>query len=169
MTATRLSRIPVVLALLLAAAGPSAARIMKAWSYDGLIAESDVVAIVESVENVPAKDIAPFASDNRPSTDFAATNTRFRVAAMLKENGEPFAELTVLHFNYARSFPHVNGANFIRFPITETTRAINALRTPVWLAFLKRREDGRFEPVTGHYDSALSFRELHRPPSHRSP
>ena len=32
---------------------------------------------------------------------------------------------------------------------------------PVWLAFLKKRSDGRFEPISDPYDSADSFREIH--------
>jgi hypothetical protein len=176
MTATRLTRNLAILLLLLTGAGPSDARILKLWRFDELVAESDVVAIIESIENVPAKDIFPFAGDAHPATDFAATNTRFKVAAILKANGEPLTELTVLHFNYSRRFPIVNGAHFVRFgigPLQYEKRnvidgkpagGIVALQQqPVWLAFLKQREDGRFEPLTGHYDSALSFRELHTP------
>ena len=34
--------------------------------------------------------------------------------------------------------------------------------TPAWLAFLKKRDDGRYEPVTDPYDTVDSFRELHQ-------
>jgi hypothetical protein len=32
---------------------------------------------------------------------------------------------------------------------------------PVWLAFLKKRNYGRYEPISDPYDSADSFREIH--------
>jgi hypothetical protein len=67
-----------------------------------------------------------------------------------------------------------DGACFVRFLIGPLQYEQRALRDgkpvggvttfrqqPVWLAFLKRRADGRFEPLTGHYDSTFSFRELH--------
>ena len=34
---------------------------------------------------------------------------------------------------------------------------------PVWLAFLKKRSDGRFDPISDPYDSADSFIEIHNP------
>ena len=176
MTATRLSQSLAILLLLLTGVGPSDARIFKLWRFDALVAESDVVAIVESIENVPATDIFPFVGDTHPATHFAATNTRFGVAAILKARDEPLSELTVLHFKYSGNFGVANGAQFVRFGIGplqyEKRDVINGKpaggiiafqQQPVWLASLKQREDGRFEPVTGHDDSALSFRELHEP------
>jgi hypothetical protein len=159
------------------------ARTVQVLSYEELVARSDVVAIVQPFDNQPAKDTFPGYSYGHPTTDFVATNTRFEVHVLLKGDGESAEELTVVHFGYATKLTMTsNGANFIRFlvgPLQYEKRAVK-LGTPVggvttfqqeplWLAFLKRRDDGRFEPVTGHYDSARSFRELHEPSFFASP
>jgi hypothetical protein len=128
------------------------ARIVPLWPYEKLVAEADVVAIVEPVENKPAQDTFPGYSYGHPSNHFTATDTRFKIQAVLK--GDAMKELTVLHFSYSNSTNVsiiINGASFIQFKEKQEC-----------IAFLKRRSDGRFESVTGHYDSAYSFRELHR-------
>ncbi len=149
------------------------ARWVPSWPYEKLVAESDVVAVVEAVENKPAQDTFPGYSYGHPTHHFTATDTRFTVRAVLK--GEAMKELTVLHFSYSTNVRvTVNGARFIQFftaPLHCERRALKDgkpvggitiyQQEPVWIAFLKRRRDGRFEPVTGHYDSALSFGELH--------
>jgi hypothetical protein len=152
-------------------------RAVRLWSYEELVAKSDVVAVVEPLENQPAKDTFPGHRYGRTTDDFVATNTRFKVHVMLKGDRESPAELALLHFSYSPSVGGiVNGAHFIRFsigPLQYERRAVKDgkpiggvttfQQEPLWLAFLKRREDGRFEPVTGHYDSARSFRQLHEP------
>lgn len=155
LAASRLSQTMVVLFLLVVGGQPSNARYLPHWPFDKLVAQADLVAIIVPIENRPADDAFP---GNRSAADFVATNTWFKVAATLKAHGEPLADLTVLHFAYSRAAKIANGANFIRFGVGQ--------RHAGWLAFLKRREDGRFEPVSGHHDSALSFRELHEPPLH---
>jgi hypothetical protein len=158
------------------------ARRVQVLSYEELVAKADVVAIVQPIDNQPTKDTFPGNSGGYATADFAATNTRFEVLALLKGDGESPEDLTVLHFGYSKPSIRPNGANFIRFvvgPLQYEKRAVKDgtpiggvtmfLQEPVWLAFLKRREDGRFEPVTGHYDSARSFRELHEPSFFISP
>jgi len=149
------------------------ARMVPMWSYEKLVAESDVVAIVEPVENKPAQDTFPGYSYGHPTNHFAATDTRFKVHTVFK--GDAAKEMTVLHFSYSTNVTIiVNGASFIQFftePLQYEKRAVKDgkpvggimtfQQQPVWIAFLKRRSDGRFEPVTGQYDSAYSFRELH--------
>ena len=182
MTATRLSLTRLAMLLLCTVSLPSTARILNAWPYDRLVAESDLVAIVEPIENRSAMDIFPDYSYGHSANDFVATNTRFRVATVFKGNLESAAEATVLHFGYSANVPTVNGAHFVRFaigPLQYEKRAIKEgkpiggvtafLQQPMWLAFLKQREDGRFEPVTGHYDAALSFRELHESSFYAAP
>ena len=149
------------------------ARIVPSWPYEKLVSESDVVAIVEPVENKPAPDAFPGYSYGHPTNHFTATDTRFKVHAVLK--GDAMKELTVLHFSYSTNVSIIlNGASFIQFfigPLQYEKRAVkdgkpvggvtSFQQPPEWIVFLKRRSDGRFEPVTGHYDSAYSFRELH--------
>lgn len=149
------------------------ARPVPSWPYEKLVAESDVVAIVEPVENKPAQDMFPGYSYGHPTNHFTATDTRFKVHTVLK--GDTVKELTVLHFSYSTNVSViVNGASFIQFftgPLQYEKRALkngkpvggvtSYQQPPEWIVFLKRRSDGRFEPVAGHCDSAHSFRELH--------
>jgi hypothetical protein len=181
MTATRLRLIRLVVLLLVTVSFSSTARIIDAWPYDKLVAESDVVAIVEPIENRPASDAFPDYSYGHSAGDFVATNTQFRVATVFKGDLAA-AEATVLHFGYSANVPTVNGAHFVRFaigPLQYEKRALREgkptggvtafLQQPMWLAFLKQRKDGRFEPVTGHYDAAMSFRELHKSSFYAAP
>jgi hypothetical protein len=82
-------------------------------------------------------------------------------------------ELTLLHFRYAPSIPEFNGGRFIYFDIAPTDLAlvvkgdaahpVSRDTDPMYLASLKRGPDGRFIPVTGHYDSEPSFCVLATP------
>jgi hypothetical protein len=173
-------RIFVFFAAALFAAGSfptsALARAVPAWPYDKLVADSDLVAIVEPIENQPAKDAFTDYNYGHPANDFDAINTRFRVLVVLKPAGDAPKELTVLHFSYSKGLTMItNGACFMRFligPLQYEKRilkeekpiggvAVFFQEKPIWLAFLKRQPDGRFAPVTGQYDSAFSFRELH--------
>lgn len=135
------------------------ARVVPLWPYDKLVAESDVVAIIEPVENKPAVDEFPGGAGN-PKRPFTATDTRFKVHTVLK--GVATNELTVLHFALSPSTNLsvlMNGPSSIKFLVGGVT---DFQQPREWIAFLKKRNDGRFEPVTGHYDPVYSFRELHR-------
>ncbi len=152
------------------------ARSVPAWTYNKLVADSDIVAIVEPIENQPAEDIFPDFNYGHPASHFEGTNTRFRVHVVLKPAGDAHKELTVLHFSYSKGVGTlVNGASFMRFligPLQYEKRNLKDEKPvggrtvfqekPIWVAFLKHGPDGRFKPVTVHYDSAFSFRELHR-------
>lgn len=157
------------------------ARRIPKWPYEKLLAGADVAAIVEPLENKPSTDVFPDDAHDHPASDFVGMDTRFRVHAVFKPKGDAPKELTVLHFAYSarvRLFRNAKFVNFIIGPLNYEKRVVKSGKTqlsdvelgpvmtffglkPVWLAFLKRREDGRFEPVSGQYDSALSFRELH--------
>jgi hypothetical protein len=145
-------------------AASSFARFIEMWPYEKLVAESDLVAIVEPIENRAATDSFPYAT-KQSSTDFSATDTRFKVHATLKGGAKSLKELTVLHFTYSKEATIINGPSFILFPV-EKRKVSTAFGPPeraqgkIYLAFLKRRPDGRLEPVRGQYDSVLSFREL---------
>jgi hypothetical protein len=153
----------------------ASARRIDVLSFEELIAASDVVAILEPVENLSADDLFPDYGYGHTPEHFVATNTRFTTHAALKGRDLIEDELTVLHFAYSDKVNFiVNGAHFVHFiigPVQFEKRAVKDEQVvggitsyreePIWLAFLKHRSDGRFEPVTGHYDSGRSFRELH--------
>jgi hypothetical protein len=130
------------------------ARLSREWSYKELVAESDFVGLLEPVANQPAKDVS-----GSQKISYEAIDTRFRIDAVLKADGKATKELTVLHFSDERSVPAVNGPSFVCFVVGP----------PQYLAFLKRRADGRYEPVTGQEDADQSFREVHASSDHCHP
>ncbi len=154
---------------------PSHARLKAIGSYSELLSKADLVAIIEPIKNESVKD--PYAGHlyGFAQKDFVATNTTFRVHAYLKGGDAATKELTVLHFSYSKDVgPRVNGACFINFvtgPLQYEKRSLKDdkpvggvtvyKQQPVWLAFLKKRSDGRFDPISDPYDSADSFREIH--------
>jgi hypothetical protein len=162
--------------LSIACVTPCFARAIPMWffSYEKLVLESDTVAIVELVESKSAPDV--FSGYGRGTNDYTATNALLKVHAVLK--GSATNKLTLLHFSYSTNVTASeiginNGADFIRFPTNSLQNRKPSLNNgnsvaditnipqgPTWLAFLKRRDDGRFDPVTGHYDAAYSFRKL---------
>jgi hypothetical protein len=161
----------LIIALLISAVvvTPSGAHLVEVWSYDQYVAAADLVVVVEPLENQNAKDAFPEAGIYSPG-EFEATDTLFKIHATFKTSAKPLKELTVLHFNYSKRESY-GGALFIRFPIerrmlkgiqwsppapAEETRK----QGKIYLAFLKARKDGRFEPVRGQYDARLAFQEL---------
>ena len=154
---------------------PAYARVKAIVSYDQLVAKSDLVAIIEPIVNESAKD--PYAGFlyGFAQKDFIATNTKFRVHAYLKGGDATEKEITVLHFSYSKDVGgRANGACFITFvtgPVQYEKRVLKDDKPvggitvyrekPIWLAFLKKRSDGRFDPISDPYDSADSFREIH--------
>ncbi len=152
------------------------ARAVRTWSYEELIKASDLVAIVEPISTESTKDIFPASSSGRPQTDIVGQNTSFKILATLKGDTQKDATINVLHFVYSPDVLMIaNGARFAHFvsgplqfrkQVLQDEKEIGGITVyseqPVWLAFLKKMEDGRFEPVTPHYDSTDSFRELHQ-------
>jgi hypothetical protein len=164
----------------------SLARLTRAWSFDDLLAESDFVGLLEPIANQPAKDVftievSPTGStaEKRDTVSYHGIDTRFRIEAILKSDGKATKELTVLHFSGEHAeaaFAVVNGPSFIYFtvgPLQYEKRVLKDKKViseitvlqgePLWLAFLKRRADGRYEPVSGREDPDQSFFEVHKP------
>ena len=160
-------------------ATPTQGRFLEVWTYQQLVEASDLVVLVEPLENQAAKDTFPDMPTRYSVKDFEATDTLFKVHTVVKGGSNPTKELTVLHFNYSKQATNTtNGGLFIVFPIERGTlqgidwSSYRASGTPwlptqatrkqgrIYLAFLKLGKDGRFEPVRGQYDSRLAFREL---------
>ena len=154
---------------------PSHARLKAIMSYSELVAKADWVVMIEPIKNESVTDAYTGYLYGFAQKDFAAKNTTFRVHACLKGSDAAPKEITVLHFSYSKEVgERANGASFINFitgPLQYEKRALKDDKPvgditvykeqPVWLAFLKKRSDGRFEPISDPYDSADSFREIH--------
>jgi hypothetical protein len=142
-------------------------RLSEAWTFEALSEKADLIAIISVVGEDPAPDT--FRTD-QPGR-FIGINTRFQVLGLLKGKLAT-KELTVLHFFEEDGI--TNGPISADFQYTRTYEAQTfkdgkaygraksgpSPQKPKWIAFLKARSDGRFEPVTGQYDSADSFYEV---------
>ncbi len=173
---------------IIALANPLAglARPVEAPNLESLLAEADLVAVVRPLVSTNASDQLTSAGPKygpRDPANYQALNTRCQVVLAMKKSARMrdwhTNELTILHFRYAPSLLEFNGGRFIFFHRSETRLSVvkrtqrdggyNQLgmigdtEPPAYLAFLIWRKDGRFEPVTGHYDSEPSFRLLATP------
>lgn len=155
-------------------------RTVEIPSIDDLWAKADLVAVIRPLATTNASDKLTSAGPQygaRDPQDYLALNTRCQVVLVMKKaealQGWRTNELTILHFRYAPSIPEFNGGMFIYFDLPPTelhlivkgdaNHPIAQDNMPTYLAFLRRAPDGRFHPVTGHYDSETSFRVLATP------
>jgi hypothetical protein len=149
-------------------------------SLQELWAAADLVAIIRPLSSTNASDQLTSAGPKygpRNPKDYRAINTRCQIVLVLKTSpslqGWAAMDLTLLHFRYAPNVPEFNGGRFIYFDFAPTeldlivkgdpTHPLSQDTNPTYLAFLKRGLDGRFIPVTGHYDSEPSFRVVATP------
>jgi hypothetical protein len=169
----RVLLVAIVAASFCASAGN--ARITRHWTWDDLYAESDFVGIVVPVANEPVDEKLTLKLVHGQLT-LPAVNTRFRVEMALKHpSSEPLKEVTVLHFSETfESLEVANGPSLVNFPVGPVEYEKKTLKDkkviaeihmgktdPLYLAFLKRRADGRYEPTSGQEDADEAFRELH--------
>jgi hypothetical protein len=166
----------LIVAIVTVLAAYSYARLTRAWSHDELLKESDFVGLLEPLSNESTKDIFSIKVSDGNQINYHGINTVFRVDLVLKSDGKAGKQLTVLHFTEEGAEPVANGPNFIYFPIgpldyekrfakdgKEISKMTVHMGEPLLLAFLKRRSDGRYEPVTGQEDPDESFYEIHCP------
>lgn len=157
-----------ILTLLTIAAIPLAAqgRLIALWPYDKLLEKSDLVvmATVDSVAGFDgAVEIPQFADVLEPQV------TTFKVQGVIQGDydGET---LGLVHCRMkddnvgVRNGPLLAdfeaGGRTIRIESGEHAGMLVQESEPSYLLFLKRREDGRFEPVAGQVDSSLSVRRV---------
>jgi hypothetical protein len=159
----RRSSAPAFALLALALAAAAEARPIGSWPYDELVKHADVVVLTRLISSSDSGDTT--ALGNWTDIKFVGVNTKFTVAAVLKGEGVG-KELTLLHYRQpAGSQPIINGPMLAAFPFGErkskvVSGPVDRENEPLYLLFLKRRADGRFEPVTRQVDSDLSVREV---------
>jgi hypothetical protein len=137
--------IAVVCCIILSAV--AAARPVRVWTYEELLKESDVVAIVK-VTKVVETDI-PLAGYGEPK-QYQSKRASAVVGLMLK--GKSQSLLAFDFFTYAPSVSSPpNGAMFV--DLSKADRAH-------YLVFLKRLDDGTLAPVSGHFDAQMSICEV---------
>lgn len=149
------------------------------WSRADLVVVIVPTNTVKSPDRFPQKGEAVLIEHPEACQGF---NTTCTVQCVFKRGGTSTkfnaGSLSLLHFGYAKPQLPFNGALFMYFELPPAWHVVSVARNenngptrvdpawiassklPTYLAFLKKREDGRYEPVTGHYDAALSFRVL---------
>ena len=142
------------------------ARLIELWEYERLMDESDLV-IVGTVESAGDFDgtteIRLFGDVLEPQL------TTFKVTGVLKGELEP-KTLELVHCRMRENVGGVrNGPLLAHFESAGRTIRIESgghagtlvqENQPAYLLFLKRRNDGRYEPVAGQVDSEMSVRKL---------
>lgn len=139
-------------------------------SLAALTNDSDFIAIVRAIDTTPTEDRLD------GELAYRGFNTRFVILTVLKGAGaKPQEMITLLHFDYDPTYkdPIINGPTFMSFATAparlERSLIIKGKRqkggatfdaVPLYIAFLKKRADGRFEPTGGQEYSDFSFREM---------
>ena len=148
------------------AAGPVHARLIPSWPYERLFKEADLVVIARAEDTNDTND--PYSEEGWKGK-FVGQNTQFVAQSVLKGKLGDEKKLTVLHYRLAEGVAIANGPSLVKFRkdslmLSGTVNGIafqSNLGRPEYMLFLRLRKDGRYEPVSGQFDPALSVRELH--------
>ena len=152
--------------LLVALATTAAARQVEVWSYERLFKEAEVVVIASAQRTV---DTGGKPADAKQGKGLLAQETTFVVHSTLK-GAVAEGPLTLRHFKKDNRLLWQNGPLLVTFRTKEmklegtgARKFSVVLPPPQYLLFLKAAGDGRYVPVSGQYDSALSVKELNAP------
>ena len=119
---------------------PCDGRLSKLWRVDDLLKSADLVVIARAEKSEPTADKMGSAPWEAP---MIGVDTTFEVKAVMKGTIE--GTLKMLHYAYPPEVVSLrSGPNLASFDTGE--------RAPAYLLFLKKREDGRYEPVSGQMD-----------------
>jgi hypothetical protein len=143
--------------------GPAQARELPDWSYERLFKEAEVVVIAtaDSME-----ETGTTTQENQWKVEFVEVSTTFSINAVLK--GKPEAKrLKVIHHLLRPDVRVENGPLLVSFRLkpmkVKTAKGKESLGKPQYLLFLKKRNDGAFELLSGPIDPALSVRIMQQP------
>jgi len=133
------------------------ARLKRSWTYEQLLNEADIVAVVDAS---PPKDTEN--TDVFLVYPVVQILTTLRVHAVLKGDTKK-ESLEFVHYRYGKiDRSIINGAQFVHFLAVRKHGKIE-YQKPKYLVFLKRRKDGRYEAVSGQIDPVDSVRLLMAP------
>jgi hypothetical protein len=143
----------------------ASARLLEKWPYERLFKDTDLVVIATAVSTEKSGDSF---TDDRWPLEFIGLNTTFEANHVLKGK-LPGKSIKVLHYKFGAPWKKggkvpdiieiIDGPLFVGFRTNKPAKAFGP-PTPQYMLFLKRRKDGRFEPVSGKIDPQLSVREL---------
>lgn len=137
------------------------ARQIEDWPYERLFAEADLVVIAKATSSEDTDD--KLEAEGWDAADFAGQNTKFEIQSTLKGAIDK-KTIQVLHFRAAEGRLFQNGPLFVAFRHGDLIMKWKDgnVATPIeYLLFLRKRDDGRFELVSGQIDPDLAVREMH--------
>jgi hypothetical protein len=165
---------PIIIACVLFS-NTASARKVEDWPYQRLFQQADIVVIAGAIDSVSHEE-----NWTEPLFDpkqFKGVSTQLRVISTVK--GTPTQIIKVLHYKYADSNMRINdGPGLISFlsrpvsinvhplqdseqnPKAPLIRRVSGNPAPEYLLFLKKRQDGSYEAVSGQVDPTLSVRVL---------
>jgi hypothetical protein len=131
--------------LILATAFMAQARFMRAWTYQELFHQADLVVIAKpvSTQDTDERTVLPQIA---PDVHVIGQSTAFDISVVMK--GDKSLKKFVLH-HYRLANPKellINGPSLASFHPKPYTR---------FLLFLHREPDGRYAPVSGQTDPTL--------------
>ena len=142
-----------VTAFLLLSMGTGAARVVRIWTYQELVGNSDLVVIATPAVTNDTKEhieLPGFKGEH-----VIGVETRFTVSTVLKGD-KALGDFTLHHYRTADGInvPHVpNGPSFVSFAPVEGPTAMQR----AYILFLLREPDGRYAPVVGQVDPVLAI------------
>jgi hypothetical protein len=133
------------------------------WPYERLEDQADLIVIAEPKSAIDSGEIVHGALWQ---TDFIGVNTTFTVTGVIRGRyTQP--ELILHHLRLPEGIQLQNSPFLAKIkltPILKTTPSgTKRSAQPEYLLFLKKRKDGRYEPVSGTLDSAHAIREIQLP------
>jgi hypothetical protein len=153
-----------VFALFLAVVTPTSGRLIDIWPYERLFNEADLVVIASAEGTKETNDM--FKAEGWKLT-LVGQQTTFSTRAILKGDLKETKRIEVLHYRLPDGQMTRNGPWLVSFwhekqrlSGTINGEAFKAVREIEYLLFLRLRQDGRFEAVSGQVDPALSVKEL---------
>jgi hypothetical protein len=134
------------------------ARLIEPWPYDRLMKEADLVVIAQPQT---VADSGETTTKNLWKVKFVGVNTTFTINSILKGKHEG-QKLTVLHYRVEVDIE--DGPGLVAFRLggrSITTKGAHCgWNACEYLLYLKKRKDGRYEPVSGIIDPRESVREI---------
>ncbi len=126
------------------------ARPVEDWSEHKLTDCADFIVIATPTSSQDEPADRTYAKRD----SWVGVNTKFQVSAVLKGKLKG-NELTLLHNRYfgggQLAVEIIDGPTLVKFDVKAKTK---------FLLFLKRLDDGRFEPVSGQYDPSFSVKVI---------
>jgi hypothetical protein len=153
----------VVLAVVMGTtAATASARLLENWPYERLLKEADLVIIARATA---VEDTQDRTTENPWKAEFLGVCTTFQVKAILKGT-RTGKQIKVLHFKLKDGVQPINGPLLVSFRTKGFGLELKdgpkvQFGTPEYMLFLKARQDGRYEPLSGRVDPELSIRELY--------